>query len=89
VCAYARSADGGLLLCVVPRLWSDLATDDAPWPLGPALWGDTALVLPRNGHAWRNVLTGETVATSGTGDSDRLALGDALATFPVGVFEPA
>jgi (1->4)-alpha-D-glucan 1-alpha-D-glucosylmutase len=89
VCAYARSGDGALLLCVVPRLWSDLVRDDAAWPVGTPLWGDTALVLPRNGDAWRNALTGEIVRTTAEGDSHRLALGEALATFPVGVFEPA
>ena len=89
VCAYARSGDGALLLCVVPRLWSGLVTDDTRWPVGAALWGDTALVLPRDGHTWRNVLTGETVQAAALDDGHRMMLGDALATFPVGVFEQA
>jgi (1->4)-alpha-D-glucan 1-alpha-D-glucosylmutase len=87
VCAYARSGEGALLLCVVPRLWMALARDDAPWPLGAAAWADTALEVPGAPRAWRNLLTGEVVeagAAGGAGDStSRLALGSVLSTFPV------
>ena len=72
---------------MLPRLWSDIVPDPPAWPIGMAVWGDTALVLPRNGAAWRNVLTGAAVAAAPAGDGHRLLLGDALATFPVGVFE--
>jgi (1->4)-alpha-D-glucan 1-alpha-D-glucosylmutase len=86
VCAYARSLDNDLLLCVVPRLWSNLVGDSEAWPVG-AIWGDTTLTLPRGARLWRNVLTGARVAAEPSARTGRLVVADALATFPVGVFE--
>jgi (1->4)-alpha-D-glucan 1-alpha-D-glucosylmutase len=87
VCAYARSDDDMLLLCVVPRLWLDLVREPALWPIGAVIWGDTSLALPKRGLAWRNVLTNETAQAELNGEGTRLALGAALSSFPVGVFE--
>ena len=85
VCAYLRRAAGAHVLCVVPRLWQVIAGDRGPWPVGAAVWQGTTLALPVPPRQWRNVLTGEVLAP----DADGLAVGAALAAFPVAVFESA
>ena len=89
VCAYARSGDGAQLLCVVPRLWLNRVRDPEQWPVGAAFWEDTWLVLPRPGLEWRDVLTGEEIRAEPDAAGSRLALGVALASFPIGIFESA
>ena len=85
--AYTRDGEDGLLVTVVPRLWSPLVQDEFQWPLGD-VWSDTRLHLPGNA-AWRNVLTGERLSGEATGKATRVAMRDVLATFPVALIEPA
>jgi (1->4)-alpha-D-glucan 1-alpha-D-glucosylmutase len=87
VCAFMRSAGGSHVLCVVPRLWQPLVGAQSAWPTGEALWADTTLTLDVPVAQWRNVITGETKHPLVERAGARLAVGAALATFPVGVFE--
>ncbi|MDP2431199.1 MAG: malto-oligosyltrehalose synthase [Pseudomonadota bacterium] len=79
-CAYARRHGKNTLIALVPRLPAGLLGDNPIQPLGPEVWGDTALELPAElaGVNWRNVLTGERHPASG-----QLALAQLLASFPV------
>ena len=86
VCAFARVADGEVALTVVPLHLARRRIDDPP--LGPDYWGGTRLPIPDDlGARFRNVLTGETVEVGLTAEGRGLALGGALASFPVALLE--
>jgi (1->4)-alpha-D-glucan 1-alpha-D-glucosylmutase len=82
VCAFARVAEGEVALTVVPLHLAGRRTE-AP-PLGPDYWGATWLPIADDlGARFGNVLTGETVEVEETAEGRGLALGRALAGFPV------
>jgi len=87
VCAFLRSAGGSHLLCVVPRLWQGIVARENAWPTGEAVWAGTSLVLDVPVAQWRNVITDEVQRPLVERDGAKLAVGSALATFPIGVFE--
>jgi (1->4)-alpha-D-glucan 1-alpha-D-glucosylmutase len=88
VCAFARVADGEAALTVVPLHLAKRRIDDPP--LGPDYWAGTRLPIPDDlGARFRNVLTGETVEVGLTAEGRGLALGAALASFPVALLETA
>jgi maltooligosyltrehalose synthase len=77
------------MVVAVPRLWLALVRDAMQWPLGPAVWHDTAIELPGTIGRWRSVLTGGDVDVDRTGKASRVRAADVFATFPVAVLEPA
>jgi (1->4)-alpha-D-glucan 1-alpha-D-glucosylmutase len=81
--AFARQHGPAAALVVVPRLCGRLGLGDDGWPVGPTVWGDTALPLPPflNGKTLRNAITGEVVTIG-----DIVPASDVLATFPVGMW---
>jgi (1->4)-alpha-D-glucan 1-alpha-D-glucosylmutase len=82
VCAFARVAGDGVALTVVPLHLAKRRIDDAP--LGPDYWGTTSVPIPDDlGARFGNVLTGETVEVEDTAEGRGVALGRALASFPV------
>ncbi|MDI6854643.1 MAG: malto-oligosyltrehalose synthase [Deltaproteobacteria bacterium] len=82
VVAFARRLEDAWILAAAPRLVSDLVKRNKA-PLGPKVWGETALSLPQQApDAWHNVLTGEVVEVSRKGGAGALALGDVFASFP-------
>ncbi len=85
VCAFLRSVRGASVLVVAPRFFTRLIGDAAGLPLGPGLWGDTRLVLPReeSGASYRNIFTAERVTVSPDGAAACLPLGEILASYPV------
>jgi len=88
VCAFARVAEGEVALTVVPLHLARRRIDDPP--LGPDYWGGTRLLIQDDlGTRFRNVLTGETVEVELTAEGRGLALGGALASFPVALLETA
>ena len=63
VIAFAREFNGASVIAAVPRLSAHLLAGAMKLPLGPDVWGDTALDvggLPQ--CCWRNVFTGEVVS---------------------------
>ncbi|MFL5342118.1 MAG: malto-oligosyltrehalose synthase [Gemmataceae bacterium] len=78
VFSFIRRRDDRVALVVVPR-WLTKLVDAGRLPLGPAVWGDTCLLLPDDlrGRTWRNALSGEVVPAAA-----ELRLGVALANFP-------
>ncbi len=78
VVAFARRWEAQWSLTVVPRFLSGLVAEDQQ-PLGTGVWQDTVVDVPREAPGrWRHVFTGEDLTSDKT-----LALGDALAAFPV------
>src|SRR5262249_30716069 len=64
LCAFARVADAGAVLIVVPRLLARRGSE-AP-PLGPEYWKDTVITMPAEVGTWFvNALTGERWETRG------------------------
>ena len=88
VCAFARVADAGIALTVVPRHLAKRRIDDPP--LGPDYWGRTMLLIPEDlGARFSNVLTGEILEVGLTAEGRGVELGRVLASFPVALLEPA
>ena len=85
VIAFARHDRETWVLVIAPRLPVGLAAVGVP-PVGPQVWGDTAIRLPDDAPArYRNALTGEDLEVS-----DRsIALGEALATLPLALLVSA
>jgi (1->4)-alpha-D-glucan 1-alpha-D-glucosylmutase len=80
VIAFARKSTDSSVFVVVPRLVAGLLNDHDLPPMGTQIWQDTYLQLPRRspGETYRNVLTGEALASQ-----DEIALSRVLADFPV------
>jgi (1->4)-alpha-D-glucan 1-alpha-D-glucosylmutase len=78
IVAFAREAGGRWCVCVVPRFVTALVNEDRD-PVGPAVWDDTALHLPRGApQSWRNLFTQQTI-----NGREKIAAADALRQFPV------
>jgi (1->4)-alpha-D-glucan 1-alpha-D-glucosylmutase len=83
VVAFVRCHRGQAVLVVVPRLLTGLIAGPGELPLGPEVWQDTALPLPALPPRWRNVFTGEVLATEPRPGQPVLPLGRVFAHFPV------
>lgn len=101
VCAFIRRLENKWVLTAVPRLVAKLQRvsermqgDCEPKttpPLGEAVWGNSAFILPGNSpETWYNVLTGETInvcpgneTDTGNTGSRTLPLSAVFNTFPV------
>ncbi|GIX47313.1 MAG: maltooligosyl trehalose synthase [Candidatus Tectimicrobiota bacterium] len=89
VFAFARSAAAAAAVVVVPRLVARLQPTATAAPLGEAVWGDTAVVLPPSlaGHPYRHLLTGETVVPQRHRGQEVLRLAEVCRTFPVALLQ--
>jgi (1->4)-alpha-D-glucan 1-alpha-D-glucosylmutase len=64
VCCFVRRRNGLWMVAAVPRLIAKL-TKPGVFPLGEAVWGQSAIVLPPNAPAeWINLFTGQAVQSS-------------------------
>lgn len=79
LCAFARHQGSQWAITAVPRLLARLMGEGSSQPptprppLGAAVWGESALLLPSATPAvWRNVLTGERVAAGPAPGGGRL-----------------
>ena len=84
VCAFARSAANEAIVVAVPRLCATLLAEKRDSPMGPEVWGDTTIELPRhlNDREYHNVFTGESFRPS-LGDAvGHLSMGELLSNFP-------
>jgi (1->4)-alpha-D-glucan 1-alpha-D-glucosylmutase len=83
LCAFARQRGEEWVVAVVPRFVAEIAPSGSmrSWV---QVWGSARMALPdaapRN---WRNVLTGERLASGLGAQSNGLALGDLFSHFPV------
>ena len=77
--AFARCEGDDTVLTVVPRFLSQIL-DTGEEPLGMDVWGESGVVIPgKTDGSFRNVLTGETLRSSGK----VLKAGELLRSFPV------
>lgn len=84
VYAFARNWGGAWLVAVAPRFLTGVIKE-GQLPLGPAVWEDTALIMPDNvPGAWSDAVTGRTLK-----DSRTLPLGEVLRQFPVALLTGA
>lgn len=89
VCAFERYHDGKTLIAVAPRFFTRLGVQAGHLPLGADVWKDTRLVIPfeNTGRIYRNVITGERLATSLREGQTSFPLAAVLADFPVALLE--
>lgn len=89
VCAFERYNDGKTLIAVAPRFFTRLGAQAGGLPLGADAWNDTGLVIPFEsaGRIYRNVITGERLATSLREGQTSFPLAAVLADFPVALLE--
>jgi (1->4)-alpha-D-glucan 1-alpha-D-glucosylmutase len=89
VCTFARSLGTETILVFVPRLIVRLTGRTEQVPLGPNIWQDTRIILPTHlpPHKYRNLFTGELVATDALRHALTLRLADVFQRFPVALLE--
>ncbi|HKD55833.1 MAG TPA: hypothetical protein VKB72_16590, partial [Steroidobacteraceae bacterium] len=86
ICAFARRCQGQSVIVIAPRLYRRLLDDPARLPLGPEVWENTLVELPRDERsrvALRNVLDGVHVRPSEDGAATGILVAQALSDFPV------
>jgi (1->4)-alpha-D-glucan 1-alpha-D-glucosylmutase len=89
LCAFERSLDKDSVIVAAPRFFTRLVGGPGELPLGQEVWQETRIVLPPEGKGgcYRNVFTGEILATEGEEAGEVLYLADVLADFPVALLE--
>lgn len=89
VCAFERRRNGDSAIVVVPRFPTRLIAGDGVLPFGKGVWEDSRLVLPgaAPGQRYRNIFTGEIVASAGENGNGGIQLADVFASFPVALLE--
>jgi len=88
VVAFARKSDTSTVVVVAPRLVGRLLNDmDVP-PIGFRIWEDTHILIPfcSCSKKYRNVFTGEVLDPEREDTYEKIAVANALAEFPVGLF---
>jgi len=84
LCAFAREANGHLLITVVPR-YSWLLCAGPEVPIGAEIWRGTRFCIPSGFDPLRNLFTGEETPVHRQGDRATIDASDALLSFPVAV----
>jgi (1->4)-alpha-D-glucan 1-alpha-D-glucosylmutase len=74
-----------VLIVIAPRLYRRLLAERGGLPLGPQVWGDTVIELPREQRvrSFRSVIDGAHVHAVTSGDGAGVLAAQALAEFPV------
>jgi (1->4)-alpha-D-glucan 1-alpha-D-glucosylmutase len=84
---FARVAEASAAIVAVPRLVATLLRGADQMPIGPDIWGDTAIVLPTAfpSRRWADVFTGEVIEAS---DDHRLPAAAVLGSMTVALLAP-
>jgi (1->4)-alpha-D-glucan 1-alpha-D-glucosylmutase len=84
VAAFARAADGQVLVIAAPVLIATLMRGAPAAPIGPEVWRDEVLVVPGDrGRPYCDLLTGREVLPIETTGRTALRLSDVFGSFPV------
>ncbi|MEJ0038578.1 MAG: malto-oligosyltrehalose synthase [Gammaproteobacteria bacterium] len=85
VLAYARKRGDEVAIVAIPRLCLRLLGERHRLPLGPDVWGDTSIELPRKiaGTTFRNTMTGKPVEVQAKGEERALSAAASFSEFPV------
>jgi len=88
LCAFARIFQDRAVVAVVPRLITRLTPEGAGLPLGAA-WGDTTVTVPswKAESPYRNLFTGEALASAGQDEAQVLPAAAILGHCPVALLE--
>jgi (1->4)-alpha-D-glucan 1-alpha-D-glucosylmutase len=86
--AFIRKFESTILIVAVPRLVSGLLNGSEHPPVGPEVWNDTRIELPACvcSKTYRNIFTGETLATEKSETGSALHISNALANFPLALW---
>jgi (1->4)-alpha-D-glucan 1-alpha-D-glucosylmutase len=89
VCAFLRTLGDEAVVAAVPRLVLGLTGGAERPPLGPEVWGDTRLLLPREqaGRSFRSLFTGAVLAPGEHEGRPALPLAEVFGQFPVALLE--
>jgi (1->4)-alpha-D-glucan 1-alpha-D-glucosylmutase len=89
ICAFARHGGGKVVLVIVPRFLARLLKSADELPLGHEVWGDSRVLIPLEMPAvkFKNILTGEAMASVEQDGKAALALDQVFANFPVAMLE--
>lgn len=89
VCAFARKTDGKTAIIVAPRFFAPLVPEPGTLPCGENVWGETFVAIPEEaqGMRFRNVFTGEMVASVERDGKTTLLLAAVFASAPVALLE--
>lgn len=89
VCSFARRMGKQLVIVAVPRFLTKVIEHPDHLPFGDAVWGNTCLVIPFDSPNQRyvNIFTGETVATSDSGEATVIWLSEVFLNYPVALLE--
>ncbi|MBX5462953.1 MAG: malto-oligosyltrehalose synthase [Steroidobacteraceae bacterium] len=94
--AYARKHGDDYIVVAFPRLCVRLIGERAAFPLGPDVWSNTRIELPRSlaaaarsSGALRNILEGATVTVSPDTPTPALRATDVFTAFPVALLTSA
>lgn len=85
LCAFARIDEEAVLVVAAPRCTMAIGRFNGAWPLGEAVWGDTAVVLPPQceSAACVNVLTGTGIDPVALASSIRIPVARLFTDLPV------
>jgi (1->4)-alpha-D-glucan 1-alpha-D-glucosylmutase len=89
ICAFERSLGDSSVIAVAPRFFTRLVREPGELPLGQEVWQGTRIVFPpeAGGGRYRNVFTGEILASERQEGARVLVLAEILADFPVALLE--
>lgn len=87
--AFARIHRDRAVVAAITRLAAGLGRSAEPFPLGRGAWGETWLTVPswRPGSPYRNLLTGEMLATTEAEGAQVLPAAEVFAACPVALLE--
>jgi len=90
VFAFARRNEQQAAITCVPRLVATLRPDGSDAPIGPSVWGDTRIQLPRDltTQAFRDAFTGAVVRAEPGDEGSVLAAAAVFEHFPVALLVP-
>jgi (1->4)-alpha-D-glucan 1-alpha-D-glucosylmutase len=85
VLAFARKHGDEVAIVAVPRFCLRLLGEKHRLPMGPAVWGDTRIEVPRKlaGAVFRNTMNRKQVELQGQGEERLVGAAAVLADFPV------
>ncbi len=87
LCAYARIANGRIVITLAPRFFAQLLGNVDRLPLGEKVWGNTAVEMPfhRRDNQYTCAFTGKVLKSDRQLSGWRLSVAQVLAEFPLGL----
>lgn len=89
VCSFSRKSGDSIALVVAPRFFTRIIQQPESLPLGKDVWQDSFVILPfeEAGMKYRNIFTGEIVATISYEGATIIYLSEMFVNFPIALME--